>query len=212
MENERSALTEGYLVYPKSLAVNVDSTIDLVATIYSPSAFDHARSARQIAGAPWSISTSMEIGGNIRARLIADLPGTVSPQSNNVQPVVGAGDAASWRWQIKPSRDGNFTLTMTFNVLRGNTTELLTSDTTFTTSLVANQTAGHLAGSIWQSVVDFLKSLGGILSALGITAGATIFWLVRRFNPRPPSRPLTPAMARASRAERQSRKRAASEN
>lgn len=182
IENERSALTEGYLLYPASLDVDVNHPVDLNASLYSPAAYKQAQATGRL---PELRMTQTQIGGDIRAQLTSDMPGSTSAQSSEDQPIIGDGDIARWTWHLVPSRPGRFQLTLTFNVLRGGSSSLLTPDADFEITLNVHRTSTYLVSSVWHTIIDFFAGLGGILSAIGITAAAVVLWLVRHLRKRP---------------------------
>ena len=178
IENEQSSLSKGYIVYPHSIEVNADDTAVLRASVYGPVAFQKVPTKGGISRI--EKVSRIDVGGDIKAKLTSDMPGTVSLQSSEDQPVVGPNGAATWKWQLQPAQAGTFNLDLSFNVLRGGTKDLLTPDQTFSVTLTAHQSFGHVARSAGRAVLNFAESIGTISVALGCTAAGLVTWALKR--------------------------------
>lgn len=190
IENGRKVLTAGFVTYVSSVSTDIGHSVEFTATVCGAAA-SRCRAPSSVNTSttrPSTTQTPIQVGGNIRARLTSDMPdaqGQITLESSEDQPVVESTDAASWTWRIQPSSPGDFDLIVSFTVLLGSSSSSLTPDMSYHASLTVRQTTSHAIGSWWQSFGDFIKSLGGILSALGVSVAAVVLWIVRRTKKTP---------------------------
>lgn len=181
IENERSTLTQGYLIYPNALTTDVGSEVELQATVYGPAAFSALKRGTAISKRMSSSVPVVQIGGYVQAKLTSAAPGQTTSESTADQPIVGPNDTATWKWLIQPSQPGTFDLTLTFNVLRGDSTQALTADESFDTTLTVGQTATQKLGNGATTSSDVLKTIGGIVGGL-VAIFTPILAIAKHFN------------------------------
>jgi hypothetical protein len=107
----------------------------------------------------------IKVGGQVIANLSTDMPGQVSANSGDRQPIITSADEAEWEWQLQPSQAGQFPLTVRFSVLRQDSDEALLPDQKYVVPLTVRSTAEHTARSAWLGLKEFI----GLLSAAGVS-------------------------------------------
>jgi hypothetical protein len=114
----------------------------------------------------------ISVGARISAWLTPSDGVRISPPDPVIQPVIDAGDHASWSWYVTPERAGDLGVTIHFRVLRGNKAdEALVPDTLMQVRVEAVKESDWVAmiGKAAGWLRDQLTWIVGLLGALSIT-------------------------------------------
>ena len=177
---DRGALSSGYILTQDSISIPLGQSYIIAATVCGQHATSCADYAQGMLGVfnnshsttksePSRFQGKLLVGARIRATLIGDVPGTVQGLSSDVQPVIASTDMATWMWRIEPSRGGSFDLLLTLTPLEGDTNSPLVAGIPLRIQVDITMTFWQRVTSAFGSVRNFLLSLGGLLSALGIS-------------------------------------------
>jgi len=91
---------------------------------------------------PFLPSATIKIGGQVRAHATTDMPGRLEQVSAEVQPLILDTDFATWRWSIRPSSGGYYTIQVLFTVLSSDTGTPLLPDESIEIPLSVEPTEG----------------------------------------------------------------------
>lgn len=112
----------------------------------------------------------MRIGGQVRVRATTDIPGDLTPESADVQPIIAATDVGTWLWSIRPAAPGEFTVRVFITVLYADTgTPLLPEESVAVPVFVA--APAFAAPPLW---ADNIRSVACLLIIVGIIAVVSI--------------------------------------
>jgi hypothetical protein len=182
---DRSALSLGFILIQDPIRIHLGQSYNIRVAVCGKSVVmcnEYVLGTTRTEPEPSRFQDKLLIGARIQASLEGMFPGSVQNMTPLVQPIIASTDAATWIWQIQPSRGGNFNLILTLTPLEGNTNIPLVQDTPIQINITISMTPWQEITSALSYVRDFLLSLGGVLSELGVTAVAFIVWAFRRVN------------------------------
>ena len=181
---DRASLLDGVVETPKSVTVEAGSSERFVATVCGPASTECGEPVP--AATTGEQRTPMKTGARISAWAVSAPDVQVSPADAVVQPIIDKSDDATWEWYVKPARAGDFTVSLHFRVLRGETSEALTSDKVLNVTIRAEEpprSATDYAKATGGWFKEYLGWLVGLIGALGIT-GPMILTAVKAFRAR----------------------------
>ncbi|WP_448642763.1 hypothetical protein [Geodermatophilus sp. URMC 63] len=126
---------------------------------------------------PGQATLEAVVGGEAQLRLAARLfPGEVAPISD-VNQVIEEKDSASWAWELRPNKPGDYKISLVLSILDASNEELLEQNERVEVTVHVEGTFSYWAGRAWANTLAFLTSLQGaatslvaILGAFGVTA------------------------------------------
>jgi hypothetical protein len=181
---DQRALRQGYVLVQRNISIPLGQPSIFVATVCGPNVvncdvYDFA-GVSSIKSEPSQFQGGLLIGARVQATLAGDMPGSIHNLSSDTQPVITSTSNASWMWDLRPSRGGNFDLILALTPLRGSTNSPLTVGAHFLIKVNVTMSSWQKVTSAGAAMRDFLTSLGGLLSALGVTFTTVALWVLRR--------------------------------
>jgi hypothetical protein len=181
---DRSALDPGVIWFEDPIDIPLGQSYTIVATVCGKAAVSCTGPFQMdnisTVGEPSRFQDKLLAGARIQAILNGDAPGPIYAISSEVQPVIASTDMATWMWRIEPSRGGDFELILTITPLEGDTNSPLVAGIPLRIRLHVSMTWWQRVTSALGSIRNFLLSLGGLLSALGVTFAAAFIFTFRR--------------------------------
>jgi hypothetical protein len=179
---DRSALSAGIVAVQSQVSVTMGQLVMISASVCGlnrPSCGDY-KTTDILHEAPTRYQSRLLTGARIQASLEGDIPGGLQRVGPEIEPVLSGNDMATWIWFAQPSQAGNFDLFLTLTPLEGGTDTALIASAPFHINVTVTMTLSQRIISALKAIRDFLLSLSGFLSALGITLVTVVLWVTRR--------------------------------
>ena len=183
--SNRGALQPGYIIFPKNISVPLDQSVDLAIAVCGAAeelycGIEMPAYAEGSAQSEQSRDQGVQlVGARIHATLTGGADGEIQALSPEIQPVITSSDQATWIWSIDASHSGSSELIATITPLQGDTDLPLAAGIVLPIQVEVTASGPQRAVIILGKVYNFLISLGGLLSILGVTFGTISLWAFR---------------------------------
>jgi hypothetical protein len=114
-------------------------------------------------------------GAKARLQLAAPLfSGKMGPISEVDQVLHRDDHSATWAWELRPDRPGEYKLSLVLSILDSSNDDLLVQNERVEVDVHVERTFGYYAGRVWANVLAFFTSLQGLVASAVAIAGSVL--------------------------------------
>lgn len=200
---DRKALQPGYVAIQDDIRIPLEEPYTLVVTACGSESLSCSSSHPSTAIAktePPQLRGRIKVGAYLSMTVTGDIPSQNLSYRSEVQPVITPDDAATWYWEVTPSRTGVFKLWLTVTPLLASTKMPLTTGISFPIKVTVTSNAQQRIAAFFESGHGVLAGIAGLLGLLGLTISGVAAWCYRRIR-KIAAPKVDPAMDRSDKSE-----------